>query len=75
MSTQIISQFELLDTELHATVEGGACNRFDFSKAMISTGIGEAVIGGVFGGPLGAAVSWHGGVVGGAIVYGATCWC
>lgn len=74
MNTQTLSQFELLDTELLSAVEGGKCTAQGAGKAMVSFGAGAAVTGFITGGPLVAAVSWHGGVVGGAIVYGATCW-
>ncbi|MGT2965545.1 Blp family class II bacteriocin [Streptococcus acidominimus] len=73
MNTQTISQFELLDTELLATVEGGGCTQQGAGKAVIK-GMITGVIGGIPGGPLTMAVGYNFGAVGGAAAYLATCW-
>ncbi|HEM3683949.1 TPA: ComC/BlpC family leader-containing pheromone/bacteriocin [Streptococcus suis] len=44
MNTQTISQFELLDTELLATVEGGNTCAYGVAGGVL-TGVGTAAIG------------------------------
>ncbi|WP_424555730.1 Blp family class II bacteriocin [Streptococcus agalactiae] len=82
MNTQTISQFELLDTELLATIEGGACSWNGAGGATLQAAIGGA-IGGAFGGNMvlpvvGSVPGYLGGGIlggaGGAVGYGATCW-
>ena len=77
MNTPTISQFELLDTELLSTVEGGGCSW---------NGVGGATAQGAIGGAISGAfvVTWYYllldqflgilGGLGGAAAYGATCW-
>ncbi|MFU2163919.1 Blp family class II bacteriocin [Streptococcus pluranimalium] len=66
MNTQTISQFEPLDTDLLAAVEGGKCSWKGAGTATISGAIGGAFTGGFPGAALGAA--------GGYLGYSATCW-
>ncbi|CKE78965.1 bacteriocin BlpO [Streptococcus pneumoniae] len=35
MNTKTMSQFEIMDTEMLACVEGGGCNWGDFAKAEV----------------------------------------
>lgn len=82
MNTQNILQFELLDAELLATIEGGGCSWKGAGGATVQGAIGGA-IGGSAGGsvvlPVIGSVSGAvgGGILGGlggAAAYGATCW-
>ncbi|HGJ1018644.1 TPA: Blp family class II bacteriocin [Streptococcus pneumoniae] len=38
MNTKTMSQFEIMDTEMLACVEGGGCNWGDFAKAGVGGG-------------------------------------
>ena len=53
MNTQTISQFELLDTELLATVEGGASGKC-IAGVVVGALLGS--VGGPWGSPAGGAV-------------------
>lgn len=73
MNTQTISQFELLDTELLATVEGGECSVREADKQTFNAMIG-GLIGGIPGGPgvmAGASVLAG---IGARVGYYLTCW-
>ncbi|WP_159028762.1 bacteriocin-like peptide BlpK [Streptococcus pneumoniae] len=74
MDTKKMSQFEIMDTEMLACVEGGGCNWGDFAKAGVGGAAVVAALGCAAGGvkygkilgPWGAAI----GGIGGAVVCG-----
>lgn len=74
MNTKKMSQFEIMDTEMLACVEGGGCNWGDFAKAGVGGAAVVAALGCAAGGvkygrllgPWGAAI----GGIGGAVVCG-----
>ncbi|KXW49203.1 bacteriocin [Streptococcus pneumoniae] len=74
MDTKKMSQFEVMDTEMLACVEGGGCNWGDFAKAGVGGAAVVAALGCAAGGvkygkilgPWGAAI----GGIGGAVVCG-----
>ncbi|MGT2925652.1 Blp family class II bacteriocin [Streptococcus cuniculipharyngis] len=66
MNTKAMAQFEVLNIEHLANIEGGGCNRIDGGKAVLAGGISSATVGFFTGGPLGA--------IGGAAGYYGTCW-
>ncbi|MFR4964083.1 MAG: Blp family class II bacteriocin [Streptococcus sp.] len=78
MATQTIENFNTLDLETLASVEGGGCSWRGAGGATV-----QGAIGGAFGGnvvlPVVGSVHGYlaGGVLGGAggtVAYGATCW-
>ena len=78
MATQTIENFNTLDLETLASVEGGGCSWRGTGGATV-----QGAIGGAFGGnvvlPVVGSVPGYlaGGVlggVGGTVAYGATCW-
>ncbi len=78
MATQTIENFNTLDLETLASVEGGGCSWGGAGGATV-----QGAIGGAFGGnvvlPVVGSVPGYlaGGVLGGAggtVAYGATCW-
>ena len=78
MTTQTMNNFETLDLESLANVEGGGCSWGGAGGATV-----QGAIGGAFGGnvvlPVVGSVPGYlaGGVLGGAggtVAYGATCW-
>ena len=82
MNTKTIAQFDLLNDETLATIEGGACSWNGAGGAAVQGAIGGA-IGGAFGGNIalpiiGSVPGYVGGGIlgglGGAAAYGATCW-
>ena len=75
MTRQTNNNFELLDLEALANVEGGGCSWGGFAKQGVATGVGNGLRLGI------KTRTWQGavaGAAGGAIVggvgYGATCW-
>ncbi|MDS2433232.1 Blp family class II bacteriocin [Streptococcus pneumoniae] len=74
MNTKMLSQLEVMDTEMLACVEGGGCNWGDFAKAGVGGAAVVAALGCAAGGvkygrllgPWGAAI----GGIGGAVVCG-----
>ncbi|HEU9279613.1 TPA: bacteriocin class II family protein [Streptococcus pneumoniae] len=75
MNTKKMSQFEIMDTEMLACVEGGGCNWGDFAKA----GVGGGAVRGLQLGIKtrtwqGAATGAAGGAILGGVAYAATCW-
>ncbi|HGK9740594.1 TPA: Blp family class II bacteriocin [Streptococcus pneumoniae] len=74
MNTKMLSQLEVMDTEMLAKVEGGGCNWGDFAKAGVGGAAVVAALGCAAGGvkygkilgPWGAAI----GGIGGAVVCG-----
>ncbi|HGQ2206932.1 TPA: bacteriocin-like peptide BlpK [Streptococcus pneumoniae] len=74
MDTKMLSQLEVMDTEMLACVEGGGCNWGDFAKAGVGGAAVVAALGCAAGGvkygkilgPWGAAI----GGIGGAVVCG-----
>ena len=71
MDTKMMEQFEIMDTDMLACVEGGGCNWGDFAKAGIGGGAARGLQLGIKTG------TWQG-VAGGAILggvaYAVTCW-
>ncbi|HEU8937253.1 TPA: bacteriocin-like peptide BlpU, partial [Streptococcus pneumoniae] len=43
MNTKKMSQFEIMDTEMLACVEGGGCNWGDFAKAGVGGGVARGL--------------------------------
>ena len=75
MATQTIENFNTLDLDTLASVEGGGCSWGGFAKLGVATGVGIGLRLGI------KSRTWQGsvaGAAGGAIVggvgYGATCW-
>ena len=75
MATQTIENFNTLDLETLASVEGGGCSWGGFAKQGVATGVGNGLRLCI------KTRTWQGavaGAAGGAIVggvgYGATCW-
>ena len=82
MATQTIENFNTLDLETLASVEGGGCSWICADGAAAQGAIGGAIAG-AFGGNVvlpvvGSVPGWVGGGalggVGGTVAYGATCW-
>ena len=67
MTTQTMNNFETLDLEALANVEGGGCSWGGFAKQGVATGVGNGLRLGI------KTRTWQGAVAGG-VGYGATCW-
>lgn len=71
MDTKMIEQFEIIDTDMLACVEGGGCNWGDFAKAGIGGGAARGLQLGIKTG------TWQGAATGailGGVAYAVTCW-
>lgn len=71
MNTKKMSQFEIMDTEMLAWVEGGGCNWGDFAKAGVGGGVARGLKTRTW---QGAATGAAGGAILGGVAYEATCW-
>lgn len=75
MDTKKMSQFEIMDTEMLACVEGGGCNWGDFAKAGVGGGAARGLQLGIKTRTWqGAATGAAGGAIHGGVAYEATCW-
>ena len=73
MATQTIENFNTLDLETLASVEGGGCSWGGFAKQGVATGVGNGLRLGIKTRTWQGAVAAGGAIVGG-VGYGATCW-
>ena len=71
MDTKMIEQFEIIDTDMLACVEGGGCNWGDFAKAGIGGGAARGLQLGIKTGTWQGAA---GGAILGGVAYAVTCW-
>ena len=70
MNTKMMSQFEIMDTEMLETVCGG-----DFAKVGVGAGMARGFQLGIKTGTWqGAATGAVGGAILGGVAYAATCW-
>ena len=71
MDTKMMEQFEIMDTDMLACVEGGGCNWGDFAKAGIGGGAARGLQLGI------KTKTWQGaagGAILGGVAYAVTCW-
>lgn len=71
MDTKMMEQFEIMDTDMLACVEGGGCNWGDFAKAGIGGGAARGLQLGIKTGTWQGAA---GGAILGGVAYAVTCW-
>lgn len=75
MNTKTIEQFSTMIADMLAGVEGGNCNWHGFTQAAVFSGAGNGFRLGVKTRTWqGAAAGAAGGLVIGAVGYGAVCW-
>ena len=75
MATQTIENFNTLDLETLASVEGGVCSWGCFAKQGVATGVGNGLRLGIKTRTgQGAVAGAAGGAIVGGVGYGATCW-
>ena len=75
MATQTIENFNTLDLETLASVEGGVCSWGGFAKQGVATGVGNGLRLGIkTPTSQGAVAGAAGGAIVGGVGYGATCW-